>query len=145
MNKNALALTKIVFDEIKFDRKGFKNNSKFTHTLKSEIGQNKQSGVYRVMLTLDGEKKDEYSVKIRLSGFFTLDETIEAEKKEFLLTKNTVAILLPYLRSQLSVLTAQPDTDVEVLPVVNVNSSTEKASGHPQEHKKQRNPRITNK
>lgn len=129
MNKNALVLTKIVFDEIKFDRKGFKNNSKFTHTLSFKIGQHEQSGVYRVTLTLDGEKKDEYLVKIRLSGFFVIDETIDDGKKEFLLTKNTVAILLPYLRSQLSVLTAQPDTDVEVLPIVNVSSSSEKKAG----------------
>lgn len=136
MNKNVLELTKIVFDEIRFDRKGFKNNSEFSYTLKCKIGQHEESGVYRVMLTLDGEKKDEYSVKIRLSGFFSLDETIEAEKKEFLLTKNTVAILYPYLRSQLSVLTAQPDTDVEVLPVVNVCSSTEKKSAHPKKVKK---------
>jgi len=34
--------------------------------------------------------------------------------------KNAVAILMPYLRSELTILTAQPETDSIVLPVLNV-------------------------
>ena len=35
--------------------------------------------------------------------------------------KNSVAILMPYLRSEISLLTAQPETETVVLPVFNIN------------------------
>ena len=38
-----------------------------------------------------------------------------------LINKNAVAILMPYLRSELTLLTAQPDTDSVVLPPFNIN------------------------
>lgn len=122
-NNNIMDLKKIIFDEISFKRKGFKNNSEFYHSLNIEIGQNAESKIFRVSLKLVGEKKDEYDVTIQLSGFFSIDDSVDEKTKEFLLKKNTIAILLPYLRSQLSTLTAQPDTDVEVLPILNVSSA----------------------
>ena len=42
--------------------------------------------------------------------------------KNNLVSKNTVAILMPYLRSEVSLLTAQPNTDTVVLPVFNINN-----------------------
>ena len=43
-----------------------------------------------------------------------------------LINKNAVAILMPYLRSELTLLTAQPDTDSVVLPPFNINKMLEK-------------------
>ena len=42
-----------------------------------------------------------------------------------LINKNAVAILMPYLRSELTLLTAQPDTDSVVLPPFNINKMFE--------------------
>ena len=43
-----------------------------------------------------------------------------------LINKNAGAILMPYLRSELTLLTAQPDTDSVVLPIFNINKMLEK-------------------
>jgi len=40
-------------------------------------------------------------------------------------TKNSVAILTPYLRSEVSLLTAQPEVEYVVLPVFNINNMLE--------------------
>ena len=82
--------------------------------------------IYKVSLTLKGNKPEEFLLCVKLSGYFTIqEENMTEELKHILLTKNSVAILLPYLRSQVSLLTAQPETDTVILPILNVNNFDE--------------------
>lgn len=84
--------------------------------------------MYKVMLILKGNKEDEYTLEISLTGYFSFGEAaISNDLKEELLNKNTVAILMPYLRSELSLLTAQPEVECVVLPPFNINAMLEKA------------------
>lgn len=41
--------------------------------------------------------------------------------KNSLVVKNSVAIMMPYLRSQVSLVTAQPEVECVVLPAFNIN------------------------
>ena len=50
---------------------------------------------------------------------------MKEEMKNTLISKNTVAILMPYLRSQVSLLTAQPEVECVVLPAFNINKMLE--------------------
>ncbi|MCI9227487.1 MAG: Preprotein translocase subunit SecB [Dorea sp.] len=119
---SALTLQKMVFDRIEFDRKGFKNNKELEFELQVQIGSDKNS-TYKVTLVLNGTKQDEYNIVISLSGFFAVETQEELDNKvvQTLINKNAVAILMPYLRSELTLLTAQPDTDSVVLPPFNIN------------------------
>jgi len=45
-----------------------------------------------------------------------------------LINKNAVAILMPYVRSQLSLITAQPGMECIVMPPINVSAMMEKSS-----------------
>lgn len=128
-NKNTesvLKLNNLVFDKINFERHGFKSDNEFRFEISSEIFE--KDGHYRVTLKLEGEKNDEYAVSISLSGFFTFDSQyqLSEEDVETLITKNGIAILMPYLRNQLSNLTAQPNTDAVVLPIFNINNMLKK-------------------
>lgn len=127
---SSLILQRLVFDKIEFDRKGFKNTNELNFELQVQISINEDS-VHRVTLVLRGEKEDEYTVEIRLSGFFRIDIQDEVDDKMFqhLMSKNAVAILMPYLRSELTLLTAQPDTDSVVLPPFNINKMMESKNG----------------
>ncbi len=119
---SVLKLQKMVFDRIEFDRKGFKNNKELEFELQVQIGADK-NGTYKVTLVLSGTKQDEYSIVISLSGFFEVEAQEELDEKALqdLINKSAVAILMPYLRSELTLLTAQPDTDSVVLPPFNIN------------------------
>jgi preprotein translocase subunit SecB len=120
--QSVLTLQKTAFDKLEFKRKGFKTTNELNYTLQVQFGVSKEND-YRVTLVLTGDKKDEYEFLISLSGIFHLEnngDTTEEVKKE-LLRKNTVAILMPYLRSEVTLLTAQPETDSVVLPVFNIN------------------------
>ena len=119
---SVLTLQKMVFDRIEFDRKGFKNNKELEFELQVQIGLDKNS-TYKVTLVLNGTKQDEYDIVISLSGFFAIEtqEELDDNVVRNLINKNAVAILMPYLRSELTLLTAQPDTDSVVLPPFNIN------------------------
>ena len=125
-----LTLQKLVFDKIEFDRKGFKNKNELTFELQVQIGIGEDS-VHRVTLVLKGEKKEEYNLIISLSGFFKVEkeDSVNDEMVQNLINKNAVdfnSFMMPYLRSELTLLTAQPDTDSVVLPPFNINAMLEK-------------------
>jgi len=121
--QSSLHLEKLVFDKIEFKRLGFANENELEYELESSIAQRKEDNIYRVTLSLKGKKPEEYIFEISLVGFFAMeaDETISEEMREKLVTRNTVAILMPYLRSEVSLLTAQPEMECVTLPVFNIN------------------------
>ena len=55
---------------------------------------------------------------MRASGYFVLDESSEYDR--LILRQNAAAIVFPYMRSQLSLLTAQPEVDPLILQPVNI-------------------------
>lgn len=124
---SSLILQKMVFDRIEFDRKGFRNTEEIKFELQVQIGFS-EDNTYKVTLVLNGTKPEEYNIVISLSGFFNVEGQEELEDKtvQDLINKNAVAILMPYLRSELTLLTAQPDTDSVVLPPFNINKMLEK-------------------
>ena len=117
---SVLKLQKMVFDKIQFERIGFKNTKELEFGLQVQIGAG-ENNIYKVTLVLNGTKQDEYNIVISLSGFFKFEGQVEDKMGQDLISKNAVAILMPYLRSEVTLLTAQPDTDSVVLPPFNIN------------------------
>lgn len=120
--KCALQMQTMVYDRIEFIRLGLKNNNEVKFSLQVQVGSN-EDGDYKVTLILKGTKKDEYQFEISLSGFFSIDnaEALNDKQAQSLINKNAVAILMPYLRSEVTLLTAQPNMDSIVLPPFNIN------------------------
>ena len=130
MNKvtSALVLEKLVFENILFNRNGFKNDNEIEFEMEVQIGVNEDK-LYKVTLVLKGDKKGEYEFDVRLAGIFSFEENEEVndELKHDLISKNAVAIMMPYLRSEVSLLTAQPETECVVLPPFNINKMLEQS------------------
>ncbi len=113
----ALQLEKLVFDEIQFIRIGMRSENELKMSMEVNIGMNKSDSQKRkVTITFTGIKEEEYNIKIKISGFFV----VTGSENEYLVENNAVAIVLPYLRSQITLLTAQPGVDPIVLPPMNV-------------------------
>lgn len=123
LDKNLLTLDLLLFEKINFERLGLKNsNNNIKYEMEIDIAYNEDDDVYKVTLLMSAEKEEEYKIEIALAGFFTVEKDLDENLKESLLNKNTVAILMPFMRSQFSLITAQPETDSLVLPVVNVSA-----------------------
>lgn len=121
--QSILNLNQLVFDKIEFKRLGFSSDKELELKIQSSISQRQDAEIYKVTLTLNGNKPDEYIFEISLTGFFSFesDEPLEDKLKDTLITQNAVSILMPYLRSEVSLLTAQPGVECVVLPPFNIN------------------------
>jgi preprotein translocase subunit SecB len=126
--ESVLTLESVVFDKIEFNRKGFKNDHEIVYQIEVQIGK-RTDNINKVTLILKGNKESEYDFIISLSGYFSFssngNEKIDNNQEEALINKNAVAILMPYLRSEVSLLTAQPYTECVVLPPFNINKMLE--------------------
>lgn len=124
---SALKLERIVFDKIEFKRLDFSSEKELELGIQSKIVQKENEDVYRVTLELTGTKPEEYVFEISLTGFFTIEEEdgLTEKIKNALITKNTISILMPYLRSEVSLLTAQPGVECVVLPAFNISKMLE--------------------
>lgn len=120
--QSSLNMDKLVFDRIHFDRLGFKNQNPVSYSFEANYARHQNEKIYRVTLVLTGDKKEEYKFEISLTGFFSFseDQTMEPELREELLRCNTVSIMMPYIRSEVSLLTAQPETDCVTFPPINI-------------------------
>lgn len=69
-------------------------------------------------------KIGEYETEICIQGVFTFvsDPKLDEETKKTLIHKNSVAIMMPYVRSELTLLTSQPDVEPVVMPPLNINA-----------------------
>ena len=130
-NKNniqsVLCLNRLVFDKIEFKRLGIASECELELKIQSSIAQRQDADVYRINLTLYGDKPEEYVFEISLTGYFSIEQSSELteELKNALIAKNATAILMPYLRSEVSLLTAQPGMECVVMPVLNINNLLE--------------------
>lgn len=117
----SLKLKKMVFDKILFERVGFKNDKELGVEMRVQISENKEDNIYKVSLGINGDKEGEYRFQVQISGFFSVySDDLNAD--EDLINKNAVAILMPYIRSEISLITAQPETECVVLPPFNIEN-----------------------
>ena len=125
--RSVLTLETLVFDKIEFHRKGLRSDQDIEYKIGVTIDKKPDDDIYRVHLALKGDKEKEYTLEIVAAGYFSFrgSEDLPEERKNILINKNAVAIMMPYLRSEVSLLTAQPEVDCVVLPPFNVNKLLE--------------------
>jgi preprotein translocase subunit SecB len=130
--QSALQLRELLFDSIRFERTGSKNDKKLKEELSAQIGENKAEGLYKIVLSLKFWKEDEYEGDIVLHGIFSFESgtSLDEKMKSRIIRENTVSIMMPYIRSELTLLTSQPGVEAVVLPPFNIRkmlSDQEKA------------------
>lgn len=120
--KSVLNLDKLVFNRMEFKRLGMKNENEPEFKMQVRIDKKQSEDIYKVTLDLNVNKEKEYTLEIELSGYFSFNtaETLDEEKKKNMICRNAVAIIMPYMRSQVSLMTAQPEMDCIVLPPFNI-------------------------
>lgn len=120
---SALFLDHMVFDRIVFNRLGFKNENELELSMNVQISENAKENKYKVQVCFKGDKKEEYKFEVIATGFFHIEKENMPNEVTLntMLQKNAVSILIPYIRSEISLLTAQPETETVVMPPLNVS------------------------
>ena len=81
---------------------------------------NIENNSFKITLAIKVELKDTYILEFSLTGAFGI--TGDVNNKSNYLKKNAIAIMFPYLRTQLMLLTSQPGLTTVTLPVMNINN-----------------------
>ena len=106
------------FIECSITRKTVIENGPLKMDLKKEISK-KENGIYTVLLELSIKKEpDDLNVKVIAAADFYMDSE-DKELVEKIMDTNTVAIMFPFIRSQVSLLTTQPGMTPIILPPIN--------------------------
>jgi len=97
-------------------------------TVNREIFDSTDSSDSLVSLTATiTNKLSEFEVIVVCEGIFSVNAAVEeASVRSALIKKNAVAILFPYIRSQITLLTTVPGFSPIVLPVINISAVLEK-------------------
>lgn len=121
VKESILQMNPVVFDELSFKRLSNERSGKSKIRLKlRQTVQKLEDSRYRVTIWAEAEQPEEYIATAQISGYCTINENDPA--KEQLLKENALAILFPYIRSELTLLTAQPETEPIVWPVMNIQA-----------------------
>jgi len=118
-----LELKSVYIDKCSFERKGNLqiggNGIQYEYNFNRTIEKHDDNN-YRVSLQANITTKDTgLEIHARAVGAFFVSTT-DSKKKNALISKNTMSILFPFVRSQIVLMTSQTDINAIVLPVVNV-------------------------
>ena len=128
-SKSALLMKKVFIHDMYFKRKEEVAFEKANTTIKRSIKRLVDDS-YEVFLTMKIEdNQNGMELGVTVCGIFELKDEEDASIRKAVISKNTLSILFPYLRSQVTLLTAQPDMKPIVLPAVNINSLLEHMDG----------------
>ena len=123
---SSLRLDKLYFNRILFNRIKTEEDVGSSQ-VKVHIGVSDpitEKDTFEMGITAIIEDEHKYHLEVELSGRFYVDGGLTEENKY--LSKNAAAIMFPYLRSEITLLTSQPDLKPVVLPPLNINNIMKK-------------------
>lgn len=114
---SVLKLESLFFEHLEYTRDSNKEDS--DNKLKAQFYVKDKCDDNKLMVTLKAAISGEglFSLDATLTGIFSINQGDINEWKE-----NAVAILFPYIRSQITLLTSQPNIKPIVLPSVNIHN-----------------------
>lgn len=123
-SKSLLIVKKIFIEEMSFKRENeIEGVIRFSNTCIGKTIKKLNDDKYKCSLSLNmSDSSESAKLKIIVSGIFEFNLGFDDEQKESIITKNTMAILFPYLRAQITIMTSQPDVEPVVLPAININA-----------------------
>lgn len=124
-NECFLQLMDLYFEKCEFFQTRTDDNSDYNSSFQITYALNSidKSDVKVTIDTTVSNETSSISVTLRTVGIFKLDKgDLEQETYDHLLKANTAAILFPYVRSQISLLTTQPGIKPVIIPPININA-----------------------
>ena len=122
--ESVVKLERLYFDRINFWRSGDKipqQDLKLNFSKSYRFNEPHDSCIVCLGCNLHDNEDEVFKLEISVTGIFSCNES-DSARRDILLKKNTLAILFPYIRSQISIVTAQPGMEPVVLPPMNIDA-----------------------
>ena len=122
-NKSIMQLTNLYFKNISFSREKLNIDDNLKIFFYHEI-RKKDNYTYFVLSVLINDENNALKLSVELVGTFAFSNSENVNKNLYdnLINKNAIAILFPYLRSQVTLITSQPNMTPIILPPININT-----------------------
>lgn len=118
-SESVLKLKRIYFNELNFSREDVEKSNIDVEVEKNQSTDNE----YEITLNLSiANSEEKYTVNVSIVGVFEFSENADEVTKNIIIEKNTISILFPYVRSQVTLLTSQPDIKPMIIPPLNINN-----------------------
>ena len=101
----------------------------FRYAIDTNVADDNPHEVEKILSVFISDEKEHLSIEIKLNGRFKLEFTeggMDETTAQHLLNINTITIMMPYLRSEVSLVTAQPGLRPIMLPIVDVSKLVER-------------------
>ena len=115
--KSGLQMQNLHFSDIQFERNKIIEDGDFGVNISKdikEIGEHK----YTVSVCVNIDKSD-FSLYVKAQADFIYHGDFKQEQA--IVNTNTIAIIFPYVRSQVTLITSQPDMQPILLPAINTS------------------------
>ena len=114
----------LYFSKYSFNQVRGKEDTDYTTSFKIEYAIN-SSDTTKVKVTIDttvANSSETIKLDLQAVGIFQIDNNdIDEETYDHLIKTNTVAIIFPFIRSQVSLLTTQPNMKPIIIPPINID------------------------
>ena len=118
-SESVLKLKRIYFKELNFSREDVEKSNIDVEVEKNQSTDNE----YEITLNLSiANSEEKYTVNVSIVGVFEFSENADEVTKNIIIEKNIISILFPYVRSQVTLLTSQPDIKPMIIPPLNINN-----------------------
>lgn len=118
-----MQLTNLYFKNISFSREKLNIDDNLKIFFDHEIRKN-DNDTDVVLSVLINDENNALKLSVELVGTFAFSNSENVNKNLYdnLINKNAIAILFPYLRSQVTLITSQPNMTPIILPPININT-----------------------
>lgn len=122
-NKSIMQLTNLYFKNISFSREKLNIDDNLKIFFDHDIRKN-DNDTDVVLSVLINDENNALKLSVELVGTFAFSNSENVNKNLYdnLINKNAIAILFPYLRSQVTLITSQPNMTPIILPPININT-----------------------
>lgn len=119
--ESVLKMHDLHFDSIEFKRIGVESDNPASVKFQVETST-ETPGITGIRLSAIVDKEDDYHLDVKLVAAFSFenDSGLSAQMRKDILDNNTVAVMFPYLRSQVSLMTTQPGIEPIIIPPMNI-------------------------
>lgn len=127
-NLSKLKMNDFYFSDIEFyQKKDGKSQLKISanHKIITEKNTDLENFIRVSIVTEIKEENEKIYLRIKSVGIFEVDRKIDHDIEKTIV-KSIVAIMFPFIRSQVALITSQPGLNSIMLPIINVNDLVEK-------------------
>ena len=129
MNGCKLQMLDLYFSKCNFRQVRGQKNQEYNTSFQIEYAVNNEDPS-KIKVTIDtavSNENESIVVNLQTVAIFKIEkEGIDDSTYDHLIKVNTVAIVFPFIRSQISLMTTQPGITPVMLPPININALVEK-------------------